>query len=248
MAELAPDFVSVTYGAGGSTRDRTRDIVVELCATQSFPAMPHLTCVAHRRAEVESLLDDYAAHGVDNVLALGGDPPADGAEPEGDFAHADELVELVRARGGFDLGVAAHPELHPRSPDRRSDRVHLAAKLARADFAITNFFFDSGEYLRLVDEIRALGVDRPILPGVMPIASVAGLRRMAAMNGSKISAELDRALDHVDGDPAAVRALGVEVAVGLGRALLDAGAPGLHLYSLNRADSVAAIVERLGLR
>ncbi len=248
LAELRPDFMSVTYGAGGSTRDRTRDIVVHICEEQEFPAMPHLTCVAHRREDVETLIDDYAASGIENILALGGDPPADGSDPGGDFEHASELVELVRDRGSFSVGVAAHPELHPRSPDRDSDRRFLAAKLAAADFAITQFFFTVDDYLQMVDEVAALGVDKPILAGVMPAVNVAGLRRMAAMNGTAIPAALDERLDAAADDPGAIRAIGVETAVELGQALLDAGAPGLHLYSLNRSASVTEIVRQLGLR
>ncbi|MGE3620391.1 MAG: methylenetetrahydrofolate reductase [Acidimicrobiia bacterium] len=248
LAELAPDFMSVTYGAGGSTRERTRDIVVRINAEQPFPAMPHLTCVAHSRAEVEALLDDYAANGIENILALGGDLPADGSAPTGEFTYADELVDLVRARGTFSIGVAAHPEVHPRSPDRESDRRHLADKLERADFAMTNFFFDVDDYVRLVDELDALGCRKPVVPGVLPVTNVAGLRRMSAMNGSAIPAALSERLDAVEGDADAVREVGIETAVALGRRLLDAGAPGLHLYSMNRAESVARVAAELGLR
>src|SRR6187397_863191 len=127
LAELRPSFVSVTYGALGSTRERTRDLVTRINAEQAFPAMPHLTCVGHTRADIAELLDHYAAHGIENILALGGDPPADGSEVQGDYEHASELVAQVRAHpGAFSIGVAAHPELHPRSPDRESDRHFLA--------------------------------------------------------------------------------------------------------------------------
>jgi methylenetetrahydrofolate reductase (NADPH) len=242
LSGLRPSFASVTYGALGSTRDRTRDLVVHMNEEQRFPTMPHLTCVGHTRADVDALLDEYASAGVRNVLALGGDPPADGSDPGGDFAHAIELVEIVRAHpAGFCVGVAAHPELHPRSPDRASDRRHLAAKLRLADFAITQFFFRVEDYERMLDELAALGCDRPVLPGVMPFVSAEGLRRMAAMNRTAIPAELGDRLDATAGDPAAVEALGVEVAAGLGRDLLAAGAPGLHLYTLNRAAPVRRV-------
>jgi methylenetetrahydrofolate reductase (NADPH) len=246
LAGLGPSFASVTYGALGSTRDRTRDLVVHMNEEQGFPTMPHLTCVGHTRADVDALLDQYAATGVRNVLALGGDPPADGSDPGGEFAHAVELVEVVRAHpAGFCVGVAAHPELHPRSPDRASDRRHLAAKLRLADFAITQFFFRVDDYARMLDELGALGCDRPVIPGVMPFVSADGLRRMAAMNRTTIPPEIGDRLDAVAADPAAVEDLGVEVAAALGRDLLAAGAPGLHLYTLNRAAPVRRVWDAL---
>ena len=248
LAELRPSFVSVTYGALGSTRERTRDVVTRINREQAFPAMPHLTCVGHTRADIAELLDHYADHGIDNILALGGDPPADGSTPEGDFEHALELVEQVRAHPhGFAVGVAAHPELHPRSPDRVSDRRHLAAKLEAADFAMTQFFFSVDDYLRLVDELAELGVDKPVLAGVMPVATVAGVRRMAGMNGSAIPEPLLERLTAVEDQPEAVRQIGVEVASELGAALLAEDAPGLHLYALNRSESVREVYANLGL-
>lgn len=252
LAPLRPSFVSVTYGAGGSTRDRTRDIVVHVNREQSFPAMPHLTCSGHTRAEVTALLDEYARAGVHNILALAGDPPADGSDPGGDFTYAIELVELVRAHpGDFCIGVAAHPELHPRSGgDRAADRRHLADKLAVADFAIAQFFFKADDYLRMIDELAALGCTRPILPGIMPpgASPLSGLKRMAGMNGSVIPPALLARLEAVADDPAALRDIGVEVATDLSRRLLDSGAPGLHLYPLNRSASVRRIVDNLGIR
>jgi len=250
LAPLRPSFVSVTYGAGGSTRDRTRDIVVDVNRTQAFPAMAHLTCSGHTRAQVTALLDEYAAGGVRNILALAGDPPADGSDPGGDFTYATELVELVRGHGGdFSVGVAAHPELHPRSAgDRAADRRYLAAKLAAADFGVTQFFFVADDYLRMVDELDALGCSVPVLPGIMPAVNVAGLVRMAAMNGSVIPPELVSRLEAVADDADAVRDIGVEVATELAARLLAAGAPGLHLYALNRSASVLRIVADLGLR
>lgn len=247
LAPLAPSFVSVTYGAGGSTREVTREIVERINAEQAFPAMAHLTCVGHTRADVDTLLDHYAANGVENILALGGDPPADGSDPGGDFAHAIDLLEVVRAhRAGFSVGVAAHPELHPRSPDRGSDRRHLADKLALADFAISQFFFTVDDYVRMVDELSALGCDKPILPGVMPVINVAGVKRMAGMNGTALPAALVERLDAADGDPDAVATVGVDTATDLVQALLDAGVPGIHLYAMNRSTSVRFIYERLG--
>lgn len=248
LAELQPSFVSVTYGALGSSRERTRDAVTRIDAQQPFPAMPHLTCVGHTRDDIAELLDHYAAHGIENILALGGDPPADGSDPGGDYEHASELVAQVREHpGAFSVGVAAHPEVHPRSPDRESDRHFLAAKLAEADFAMTQFFFDVDDYLRMVDELAELGCDKPALPGVMPIATVAGVRRMAGMNGSKIPEALLERLLAVEDQPEEVRKIGVETATELCAALLAEDAPGLHLYALNRSESVREIHANLGL-
>ncbi len=250
LAPLPPSFVSVTYGAGGSTRDRTRDIVVDVNRSQPFPAMAHLTCSGHTRAQIRELLDEYAAAGVHNILALAGDPPADGSDPGGDFTYATELVELVRDHpGDFSVGVAAHPELHPRSAgDREADRRFLAAKLEAADFGVTQFFFEADDYLRMVDDLAALGCTTPVLPGIMPPINVAGLIRMATMNGSVLPAPMMERLEPVADDHDAVRDIGVEVATDLSRRVLDAGAPGLHLYALNRSASVLRIVENLGLR
>lgn len=246
LAPLRPSFASVTYGALGSTRDTTRDLVIGMNADLAFPTMAHLTCVGHSRQEIADLLDAYADGGVQNILALGGDPPADGSAPGGDFRHAIELVEMVREHpAGFCVGVAAHPELHPRSDRRDDDRRHLAAKLARADFAITQFFFRVEDYERMVDELAALGCDRPVVPGVMPFTSAEGLRRMAGMNNTAIPAALATRLDRVVGDPDGVRDLGVEVATDLCRRLDEAGAPGLHLYTLNRSASVRRVWEAL---
>ncbi len=246
LAVLRPSFASVTYGALGSTRDRTRELVVDMNARRGFPTMAHLTCVGHTRADVGALLDQYASSGVRNILALGGDPPADGSDPGGEFSYAIELVEIVRAHpAGFCVGVAAHPELHPRSGDRDSDRRHLAAKLRLADFAITQFFFRASDYERLVEDLAALGCDRPVIPGVMPFVSAEGLRRMAAMNRTTIPGHIGARLDAVADDPEAVESLGVEVAAGLCRELTAAGAPGLHLYTLNRSASVMRLWEEL---
>ena len=248
LAALRPSFVSVTYGAGGSTRERTRDVVVRINEDHSFPAMAHLTCVGHTRADITTLLDEYAASGVENILALGGDPPADGTDPGGDFTHAIDLVEFVRDHpGGFSIGVAAHPELHPRSTDRADDRRRLAEKLDAADFGVTQFFFDVDPYLRMIDELAELGCDKPVVPGIMPVINVAGLRRMAGMNGTAIPEALLERLLAVADDDAEVAKIGVEVASELGAALLAEDVPGLHLYAMNRSASVMAVHANLGL-
>jgi len=247
LAPLRPSFVSVTYGALGATREFTRDTVVRINAEQPFPAMPHLTCVGHSRAEIVALLDHYASNGVENILALGGDPPADGSDPGGDFLYATELVEVVRAHpAAFCIGVAAHPELHPRSPDRETDRRLLAAKLEQADFAITQFSFLADEQLRLQDELAAIGATTPVIPSVFPIINVAGVKRMAGMNGSEIPAAVLDRIEAVADDADAVRAIGVEVAVDLCERLLAGGVPGIHLYPMNRSESVRQVYEHLG--
>ncbi len=249
LQRLRPSFVSVTYGALGSTRDRTREAVERISSLYDFPCMPHLTCVGHSRPEIEELLGYYQSLGVDNILALAGDPPADGSDPGGDFHYARELVTFVRARDHFSIGVACHPEVHPRSPDRQSDRRHLAEKLEVADFAITQFFFEVRHYTGLVSELAELGCEKPVLPGVMPFIGVEGVRRMSAINNTHIPDALNARLEEVAGDPPAVRALGVEVAYDVARKLLEAGIPGLHLYAMgNRPESVTEVVERLGLR
>ena len=248
LAELRPSFVSVTYGAGGSTRERTRDVVVTINREQPFPAMAHLTCMGHTRAQIAALLDEYAAGGVENILALGGDPPADGSEVTGDFQYAVDLVEFVRDHpAGFSIGVAAHPELHPRSTDRAEDRRRLAEKLELADFGVTQFFFELDPYLRLVDELADLGCDKPVLPGIMPVVNVAGVQRMATMNGTLIPEPLLERLAAVEDLPDEVAKIGVEVATELGAALLGEDAPGLHIYALNRSASPRAIHSNLGL-
>ena len=247
LAALEPTFVSVTYGARGATRDTTRDLVLRVDAEQAFPAMPHLTCVGHTRAELTELLTTYRDGGIDNVLALAGDPPADGTDAGGEFTYARELMELVREVGDFSIGVAAFPEVHPRSPDRASDRRHLVEKLAEADFGLSQFFWNVDHYRRLVDELADLGCETPVVPGVMPFVNVAGTRRMSAVNGTEIPTRLQEQLDAVDGDAEATRRLGVEVAAEQVAALLDLGVPGVHLYAMNRAQSIREIYERLGL-
>ena len=201
LALLDPSFVSVTYGALGTTREPTRNLVLRIDGERSFPAMPHLTCVGHTRDQIHSLVEDYRAAGIENVLALAGDPPADGSEAVGDFTYATELLGLVRDVGPFSVGVAAFPEVHPRSPDRDTDLRFLAAKLEQADFGMTTFFFEAEHHLRMVEELAALGCDKPVIPGVMPFISVPGTIRMAAMNGTSIPASLRERQDKALKDP-----------------------------------------------
>jgi methylenetetrahydrofolate reductase (NADPH) len=244
---LQPSFVSVTYGALGSSREQTRAIVERIHRESSMLVLPHLTCVAQHRHEIRDLVAGYRDLGVQNLLALGGDPPADGLEHPSDFTYAVELIELARSVGDFSIGVAAIPEGHPRSVDLASDRLRLAEKLALADFGITNFFFVAEDYHRMVDDLAALGVDKPVLPSLMLFTTVESVRRMATVNNTTIPDWLQERLDRVDGDAPAVRALAVEVAVELGRALLDAGAPGLHLNTMNFSRSTIEVCQLLEL-
>ena len=247
LLPLEPSFVSVTYGAGGSTRERTRDIVVGIERDTPMTAMAHLTCMGHRTADIDALLDEYRDGAVANILALAGDPPTDGSSPEGDFTYATELVEVVRAHGDFSIGVAAHPEGHPRSASIEDDRRYLAAKLALADFGVTQFFFRTEDYLRMVDDLRALGCDTPVIPGIMPVTNAGQIQRFAALSGAAFPADLAERFDALGDDAVAVRALGVEVATEMCQRLLDEGAPGLHFYTLNRSTATREVAANLGL-
>jgi methylenetetrahydrofolate reductase (NADPH) len=249
LEPLQPSFVSVTYGALGTTRDTTRRIVEHIQVATSMTVMPHLTCIAHSRRQITEIVTGYASTGIENLLALGGDPPAatDGDDLPTDFTYATELIELARDLGDFSIGVAAFPEGHPRSSDLVSDRGRLAEKLRLADFGITQFFFDADDYFRMVDDLSALGCDTPVVPGVMSFVNVEGLRRMAGLNGAAIPAALERKLDAVDGKPSEVRELAVEVCTELSQRLLDGGAPGLHLYTLNFSRGTREILGNLGL-
>jgi methylenetetrahydrofolate reductase (NADPH) len=247
LEPLHPSYVSVTYGAGGSTRDRTHEIVVGINRDTSMTAMAHLTCAAHTRAEMIETVTSYRDAGIENLLALAGDPPKDLDLPPGEFSYAIELVRLIREVGDFSIGVAAHPEPHPRSTSRQSDRQHTAEKLAEADFAITQFFFDAHHYFELVESLRALGVDKPVIPGIMPVQSIAGTKRMAEMQGSEFPAWLMAKLREVEDDPDAVRAVGIAEATKLCQELLEGGAPGLHFYTLNRSTATREIYANLDL-
>ena len=246
LSPLAPSFVSVTYGAGGSTRERTREVVTWVRKETDITPMAHLTCQGHRRSEIKEILDNYADAGVENILALGGDVPLDGEVQPSDYTFASDLLDDVLADGRFSVGVAAHPELHPRSPDRATDRRYLAAKLGSSDFAITQFFFEVDVYVRMVDELRALGVDKPVLPGIMPVTNKSQILRMAAMSGAAFPEWLAQRLEAFE-DPEDIRRVGVQAATELGQALLDAGAPGLHFYTLNRSTATREIYANLGL-
>jgi methylenetetrahydrofolate reductase (NADPH) len=233
IAELAvtrPDFISITYGALGSTREITKELAVSQNTRWDFPTMAHITCVGQDVVEISELVDEYALDGLENLLALRGD-----GEKTGDFAHAIDLVTFIKNRHPFmSVGVAAHPETHPESRTRMEDRQRLAAKLEVADFAITQFFFDTDHYCRLVDELDALGSNKPIIPGIMLFNSVNGLVRMARMNNTSLPKTFIERLESVN-NQADLGKLAVESAVQMVDVLNDYGAPGFHIYTLNKS-------------
>jgi methylenetetrahydrofolate reductase (NADPH) len=247
LAGLRPAFVAITYGAGGSTRERTHELVARLAGSDLLP-LAHLTCAAHGRAELVTLLSRYLDVGVRDLLALHGDPPlaSDAALPEGDLRHAVELVALARSVGFPSVGVAVHPEGHPAAPSRAQDLAWQAEKLRAADFGLTQFLHRASDYTAFVDSMRARGVDAPIVPGVMPITNVRQLERMAAMSGTEVPLELAARLHAVADRPEEVRRIGVEHATRLCRDLLEAGAPGLHFYTMNRAAATLEVCANLG--
>jgi methylenetetrahydrofolate reductase (NADPH) len=237
LQPLQPSFVSVTYRGGPASREPTHDLVAGMLKTTALNPMAHLTCAGHSRLELADILVALRKAGVDNLMALGGDGPAAGELP-----HAVELVELARAIGGFSIGVAAHPSVHPRSPSRELDRDHLAAKLRLADFAVTQSVFSLEEYLGLIDELAARGVDKPVLPGIMPITSLSSIERQREL-GAVVPADVEERLRSARD----VRSVGLGLAAELCQALLDAGAPGLHFITLNRSSATREIWESLAV-
>jgi methylenetetrahydrofolate reductase (NADPH) len=246
LEALQPTFVSVTYGAGGSTRDRTVRVTEQIAADTSMTPMAHLTCVGHSRDTLRSVIGSYADAGVRNVLALRGDPPEGPSapfepHPEG-LRYAVELVELTKSLGSFCVGVAAFPEGHPSSESADQDARVLADKAkAGADFAITQLFFRPEDYFALVDRVSALGADIPIIPGIMPITNLGQIKRMAELSGADLPTKIVERVGRFDGDPAAVRAEGIAIATELCDTLLAGGAPGLHFYTLNRSKATREI-------
>ena len=248
LQPLRPSFVSVTYRGGAESRQRTFDLVSAMLHTTSLNPMAHLICVAHTRLELADILVSLRKAGVENLMALGGDPPADPAAGPGELAFAIELVELARAIGGFSVGVAAHPAGHPRSPSAESDRDHLAVKLAMADFGVTQFFFEASEYEGLIAELHARGVDTPVLPGILPVTSLSTMGRLGAMGAAAPTWMEDRLRAAGDrGGTDAVRKEGVQLATELCADLLRLGVPGLHFYTFNTSSATREIYAALGL-
>src|SRR5947199_3633885 len=246
LQPLRPSFVSVTYRGGRISRERTTRVVVDLLPTPYLTPMPHLTCVAHRGFELGEIIGGFMAAGLENLLALGGDPLPE-EESYKELEYASQLVELGRRLGFESIGVAAHPAGHPRSPDLVSDRRYLAAKMTLADFAITQFFFKVEEYQRLRDEMAALGMNKPIIAGIMPITSLTSVQRMAQLSGYAVPDDIVRLVEAGGDDRDEIRKGGIAVATQLCRDLLDAGVAGLDFYAVNVSKATRRIYTDLGL-
>lgn len=250
LRELRPTFVSVTYGAGGSTRDKTLELVRRIKHDIGIEAMAHLTCVGADRDQIQAVLQRLAAAGIENVLALRGDPPRDQASfarPANGFGFAAELVQFIRERGfDFCLGGACYPEGHVECRDREQDLLHLKSKIdCGLEFVITQLFFDNADYFAFTERARARGVRVPIIPGIMPITNLSQIERFTAMCGARIPTNLRARLEDVRHDEEAVRAVGIDHATAQCRELLERGAPGIHFYTLNQSTATRAIFERL---
>ena len=249
LKQLSPGFVSVTMGAGGSTRSQTVDLVIRIERELELPAMAHLPCLGSEREEISHVLDSLQAGGIQNVLALRGDPPRDATDfhhPEDGFDYANELTEFIAQRGGFPVGGGCHPEKHPEAESAEVDLANLALKVeAGAQFLVTQLFFDNGKFFAFVDRARRAGIQVPIVPGVMPITSVSGTRRMASLGGGTIPPELDAELAQIGEDDAAAQAVGVDWAILQCRELIEKGVPGIHFYTLNRSPATRQIHQAL---
>ena len=251
ISSFNPDFISVTYGAGGSTRDFTERITMQVKQETDLEVMAHLTCVAQTRDEVHSVLDRLDQAGVENVIALRGDPPR-GQEnfvaTEGGFGHATELIDHIRANFDFGLAAACYPEGHTESPDLDSDIRFAREKVDRgADFLITQLFYDNRYFFEFMERAHRAGINVPVIPGVLPILNTAQIRRFTSLCGASIPPELDSKLDRFAEDDNAVRELGVEYASRQVEELWENGVPGVHFYVLNRSYSVSRILANLDL-
>jgi methylenetetrahydrofolate reductase (NADPH) len=248
LAALAPEFFSVTFGAGGSTRDRTLETVLEIQASGQ-QAAPHLSCIGSTRADIAAILERYKAKGIRHIVALRGDLPS-GSASAGELRYANELVELIRQTTGdwFRIEVACYPETHPQSRNHFDDLANFRRKVeAGADAAITQYFYNADAYFRFVDECERLGLGLPIVPGIMPIGNFAQLARFSDACGAEIPRWLRMKLAGYADDVESIRAFGLDVVTELCRTLLDRGAPGLHFYTMNQAGPTVEIWRRLGL-
>ena len=251
LESIAPDFISVTYGAGGSTRDRTIRITSEITARTHIPTVAHLTCVGSTREELIEILGKYRDAGIKSILALRGDPTGGPRAPwsptQGGFNHADELVTLAAEFGGFIIGVAAFPDGHPASNGDFDKDVDVLIEKERrgATFATTQFFFEVDKWKKLVDKLSAKGSALPIIPGILPVTNVKQLNRMAELSGTPIPSHISEAFSKVEDNPDDVRKLGVEIATQLCQELLEAGAPGLHFYTMNTSSATREIYSQI---
>lgn len=249
LAQVAPAFYSVTFGAGGSTREGTLSTVLEMLG-EGLPAVPHISCVASSRTLVRELLQKYREVGIRHLVALRGDAPSGMSGAGGDFRHAADLVEMVRHEFGdwYRIEVAAYPETHPQARTPAEDVRHFVAKVrAGANSAITQYFYNDDAYLRFVDEVRAHGCDVPIVPGIMPITNYTQLARFSDNCGAEIPRWIRRRLESFGDDRPSIRAFGADVVSDLCRRLLERGAPGLHFYTMNAAIPTLEIWRRAGL-
>ena len=253
MATAEPDFFSVTYGAGGSTRDKTLEVVTRVQREHGITGMAHLTCISSSREEIQRFIRDAGARNIKNILALRGDPPRDDPEfikPNNGFDYSYQLIEFIKSQGDFSIGTAGFPESHMACTDgKHVDWQRLRHKVERgADFVLTQLFFDNADYFEFRDYmVETLGVTVPITPGILPIIGTEQVKRFSALCGATLPASLIEQLDRLDGDPEAVKQFGVEFASRQCEALLEGGAPGLHLYSLNKSWSSLQILRNLGL-
>jgi methylenetetrahydrofolate reductase (NADPH) len=249
LLPLKPKFVSVTFGAGGSTQQGTLDTVLAL-ASDGVQAAPHLSCVGSSRANIRDILNRYRDNGIHHIVALRGDLPS-GMGAIGEFRYASELVEFIRAETGdwFEIEVAAYPEYHPQAKSPRHDLENFVRKVkAGANSAITQYFYNADAYFRFLDDTRKLGVEVPITPGIMPITNYSQLMRFSEMCGAEVPRWIARRLESFGDDREAIRAFGIDVVTALCQRLIDAGAPGLHFYTLNSPTATRAICARLNLR